>query len=85
MRNEPALIVGAVTAVIALLVAFGAPVTNEQKEAIIAAVIALIPVILAIRQSVFAPATVEKIEKQAAISGKISPDLKPPAGNLRDA
>ncbi len=82
MRNEPALIIGAVTAIIALAIAFGAPVTQQQQESIVGAVIALIPVVLAIRQSVFAPATVERIEAQAARTGHISPELTPPQGNI---
>ncbi len=80
MDREPALIIGLVTAIIALAVAFGAPVTQQQQEAIIGAVIALIPVILAIRQSVFAPATVARLEAEAAATGYVSKELTPPQG-----
>lgn len=58
-KNELALIVGAVTAAISLAIAFGAPVTNEQKEAIIAFTMALVPIVLAIRSQVGSVATVE--------------------------
>ena len=35
MNNEPALIVGAITALLVLLVSFGVPISAEQKEAIV--------------------------------------------------
>ncbi len=82
MDREPTLIIGAATALIALAIAFGAPVTEQQKESIIGAVIALIPVVLAIRQSVFSPATTARIEATAARTGHISPELTPPKGNV---
>jgi hypothetical protein len=80
MDREPALIVGLVTAAIALGVAFGAPITEDQKNAIIGFTVALIPVFVIVRQLVFAPATVERIELQAAVTGRVSPDLEPPQG-----
>lgn len=81
IRTEPAVVVGAATAIVGLLIAFGAPISEQQKEAVISCVIALIPVIIMIRQLVFAPATVEKLEQQAAVTGQVTPDLKPPAGH----
>jgi precorrin-3B methylase len=80
MDREPALIVGLITAAIALAVAFGAPISDDQREAIIGFTVALIPVFVIVRQLVFAPATVEKIEAQAAITGRVSPHLTPPQG-----
>ena len=51
MKNEPlvtaATIVSAVTAVLALLVAFGVPVTQEQQVAILGVVAVLAPLIVA--------------------------------------
>lgn len=35
MQNEPALIAGGVGAVLALLIAFGVPITPEQKLAVL--------------------------------------------------
>lgn len=70
MKTEPALIVGAVMSLVVLAVAFGVNVTQEQQDAIEAALNAVLnawPYILAIltgaiatRQSVVAPATVEE-------------------------
>lgn len=56
-NREPALILGAVQAVIVLVVSFGLDLTAEQSGAILAATAAVLAVIA--RQSVYAPATVE--------------------------
>ena len=42
IKNEPVLVTGLVTAIIALLLAFGVPVTQEQAGAILALVAALL-------------------------------------------
>lgn len=41
-KNEPALVVGAVVALLGVLAAFGLAITNEQSGAIVAAVGALL-------------------------------------------
>lgn len=80
-QKEPAVIIGAVTAVIALAYAFGAPITQEQQEAIIGAVVALIPMIALIRQVVYSPATVQKEVVKAAATGEVPQNMSPPAGS----
>lgn len=42
IKNEPALLTGAVTAAIALAVAFGAPISGDQKEAVVGVVVAVV-------------------------------------------
>lgn len=70
MKKEPAVIIGAigsvVTALIALLVAFGLDLTAEQQAAISTVVLAIVPIVVGIitRQFVFAPATVEAVEDE---------------------
>ena len=70
MRHEPAVILGAVTdlvtAIIAVLVAFGVNVSADQRDAVLALVVALAglaPLVsgLLTRQRVFSPATVEEL------------------------
>jgi hypothetical protein len=63
-RREPALILGAVQALIALAVAFGFELTNEQTGALLAITAALLAVVT--RQNVYAPATVEDIRAATA-------------------
>ena len=64
LRTEPARLIGAVTALvtagIALLVAFGVPLTDTQQVAILSVVAAAAPLLaaLVIRERVYAPATV---------------------------
>ena len=64
LRTEPARLIGAVTALvtagIALLVAFGVPLTDTQQIAILSVVAAVAPLLaaLVIRERVYAPATV---------------------------
>jgi hypothetical protein len=72
VHKEPALTVGAITgtisAVVALLVAFGLPVTQEQQNALIAlagALFVLIPGVSAIiRGLVYSPNTVDNIVEE---------------------
>lgn len=64
MKSEPAVILGAVTAVavavLAALVAFGLPIDKDQQSALLALLAAVAPIVLAIvtRGAVFAPANV---------------------------
>lgn len=66
LQTEPVRVTEFVIALIALLVAFGAPIQPEQRDAIIGFVVALIPFFEFIRSKVFAPATVERLEAEAA-------------------
>ncbi len=67
MRQEPAVLIGQVTAVVAavlvLLRVFGLPLSEEQQSAIRGLVAVLAPLVagLVIRRHVFAPATVERM------------------------
>ena len=62
-EKEPALITGLVTSVIVLAVAFGAPIGEDQKTAILGVVAALLSFLgsLVIRENVYSPASVEKL------------------------
>lgn len=68
LSKEPAAFVGVLTSiassVIALLVAFGADITPEQRIALLGAVATLAPVLSAIliRARVYAPETVDRID-----------------------
>lgn len=74
-KREPAviigLVVGFVTTVIALVVAFGVDLSTEQQGAILAVVAALAALVQAFltRGVVFAPASVARIEDQAVATG----------------
>lgn len=70
-RREPARIVGFVSALIMLLIAFNVPVTDEQKAAILAIVTAGLALLQAevTRANVYAPETVERIEDEAFAEG----------------
>lgn len=52
MKNEPAITVGSITAVVAallaLLVAFGLPLSNDQQQAILGFVSVAAPVVAAV-------------------------------------
>lgn len=71
MKREPALIIGSlaalVSAAIGLIVAFGVPVTPEQRTAILEVLAAVAPLVAMIvtRSYVYAPATVKAIEINA--------------------
>jgi hypothetical protein len=73
METEPALTVTAITtlvaAVIGLLVAFGVPVSADQKEAILGVVLAgwAVGTPLWIRAKVFSPATHEREVDDAVV------------------
>lgn len=89
MKTEPAQIIGWITAAaaaaIALLVAFGVELTEDQRTAILSAVAVIAPILagLAIRFRVYSPATVEKIADTQYIAGtpptEPQPDVPPPA------
>lgn len=88
MNTEPTRIAGYVTLLlttaIALFVAFGGNVSEEQKQAILGfagALVIVLPLLIEfIRSRVFSPATVARIEQNAAITGQITPNLTPPTG-----
>ncbi|MDQ3540481.1 MAG: hypothetical protein M3440_07310 [Chloroflexota bacterium] len=67
MNTEPARLIasitGGVAALIALLVAFGVDLTEDQKTAILGIVAVAAPIIagLFIRQNVFSPASAQKL------------------------
>lgn len=83
MSTEPATIVGSITAaataIIALLVAFGMDLTQDQQNAILGVVAVAAPVIAAviIRGKVYAPKTVQEQVNAAAVSGEAA-DVAPP-------
>jgi hypothetical protein len=62
-RAEPAMITGATTSVILLLVAFGVPISEDQKVAVIGVVSAVLTLLgaIVVRQNVYSPASVEKL------------------------
>ena len=62
MGTNPALVLGALTALIALAVGFGLPITPEQVSLILAAVAAVMSVIL--RRIVTSPATANQKDKE---------------------
>lgn len=83
MSTEPATIVGSITAaataIIALLVAFGMDLTQDQQNAILGVVAVAAPVIAAviIRGKVYAPKTVQEQVNAAAVTGEAT-DVAPP-------
>lgn len=86
-RREPARIVGFVSAVIMLLIAFNVPVTDEQKAAILAIVTAGLALLQAevTRANVFAPQTVDRIEGEAFADGWDAKATDDALGVLRPA
>ncbi len=78
MKSEPALTVGSVTALFTALlgmaVAFGADISDEQKNALLGAVTAAVPIILVmagiIRQVVYSPNTVRQIKAASVKAGE---------------
>lgn len=68
LKQEPALITGLATALVAVLVAYGAPITDEQTRATVAFVGIVFAFVQAVatRSFVSSPATVARIEAQAA-------------------
>lgn len=75
MQTEPAgmvaTITGAVTAVIALLVAYGFDISNEQQVALLGVVAVIAPVIAGIvtRSKVASPASAIEAVNEAAVTG----------------
>lgn len=65
---EPSRIAGLVTAVLVLLIAFGAPISVEQKASILGVVAALLAVVQGevTRNAVYSPATVADLDDAAA-------------------
>lgn len=70
-KKEPALIIGALMALIALLVTFGLPISAEQQKALEDALWLVLPLIgfgaVATRQSVVAPANVGALVKDGQL------------------
>lgn len=64
---EPARVAGFVTALLVLGVAFGAPISHEQRAAILGFVAAAFALVQAevTRNAVYSPATVERIDAEA--------------------
>lgn len=77
-NTEPAQIVGyltsAATAIIALLVAYGFDISQDQQSAILGVVAVVAPVVAAllIRSRVYAPETVQEIVKDVSGDPKAS-------------
>lgn len=67
-QREPALVIGAIGALISLGIGFGLKVSPEQYALIMAAVEAVL--FLIVRQSVFAPASVEPIPAEGDDAGE---------------
>lgn len=65
LRNEPALLIAALEAVLVLAVQFGVELTQEQTTAVLAAVVALGA--LFTRQTVYGPRTVDKVMDAEAV------------------
>ena len=87
MRQEPAVLIGQVTALVAavlvLLRVFGVPLSEEQQSAIRGLVAVLAPLVagLLIRQHVYAPATVERLagREHGERSARDGSDIEPSA------
>lgn len=81
-KTEPAAMVAsitaAVTAVLALLVAYGFDISQEQQVAILGVAAVLAPVIAGIvtRSKVYSPATTQKLANEAAVTGDAQ--IQPP-------
>lgn len=75
MDREPAVIIStltaAATAILALLVAYGFDVSDQQQQAILGVVAVAAPIIAGIvtRSSVWAPASVEAVKQDAYRAG----------------
>lgn len=76
MNQEPARIIAsitaAVTAVIALLVAYGLDISQEQQAAILGVVAVVAPLIagIIIRNNVYSPQSTQDVAERAAVTGK---------------
>lgn len=90
LRTEPARLIGgivaAVAAVVGLLVAFGVPVTDDQKEAILLVVSTVGPLVagLVIRERVYAPATVKQLVVDAQVDALETRGRRDYAAAVRD-
>ena len=73
MSLEPVLVTQLVAAVLALLVAFGIPVTDEQRQAILQVVGIVVSIFLGgavvARSRAYAPATVDRLTADAYEQG----------------
>lgn len=80
MQTEPTIIIGLIRAVMAVLVAFGIDMTEDQQVSLITlagALIAAISLGLTFwnRQAVFSPATVNRL-----LAEEVPPPVDPPQG-----
>lgn len=83
METEPALLVGTVSALLALLVNFGLPLTGVQVDSILQFItnaLLFMGAVAGVRQSVYAPVTTQKIADRAAVTGNTNIG-EPPTGN----
>lgn len=65
LASEPAIVISVVAAGLALAVAFGVHISDAQADAIknfVTAVLAFAAAVTGIRQTVYAPATVERMQ-----------------------
>lgn len=87
-NTEPALqwggIVSAIAAALVVAKAFGLPLSEEQESAVLQFLAVLGPIITAVivRQSVFAPDTVQRIANESAVTGDATIP-KPPANGKK--
>lgn len=88
-KSEPLITVGAIGSVVGALIillrSFGAPVTDDQQNAILGFIAVAAPLIVALvgRQFVFAPQTTKDIADEqyiAGTKGKEQPKVSPPPG-----
>jgi hypothetical protein len=72
-RSEPAVSAGVIMALVYILIAFGLPISPEQQKTLednLPTVLIGISILVgSIRQMVFAPDTVDALEKRAVIKG----------------
>ena len=86
LSTEPAVLISTISsfllALFTLLAVFGLDLDEETRTAIVGLVGPLVTLILGfvIRSKVFAPATVARLEAEAAATGYVSAELTPPAG-----
>jgi hypothetical protein len=73
LRSEPAITAGVIMALVYILIAFGLPISPEQQKTLednLPTVLIGISILVgSIRQMVFAPDTVDALEKRAVIKG----------------
>lgn len=83
IKREPAIVVGAVTSALALLVAFGVGINETQVDAIVSLVAALLPLVAALvtRSQVYAKSTVVVAEDRDGTLVSGPADTETPDGH----